>query len=110
MNLAVLRWLLAHRAVLTQVVEVAKKWDASSDLLAKWKLVDEIARLLLPVFQQEDVSVMSFDGGDMYGSYEMEEAFELGVQAQAMGIDWKQLIDVIIPIVIALLEALGRVR
>lgn len=110
MNLSVLRWLLSHRAVLTQVLEAAKAWNPDADLLAKWQVVDQIARLLLPVFASEDVSLMTIENTTDYAAYDIDEAFELGVQAAALGINWKQLIEVIVPIVIALLEALDRVR
>lgn len=111
MNLQVLRWLIKHRSVLLNVMEVAKEWSDQLSYSKRWEVIDKIARLVLPVIEQEQdsVSAMTYDFGDVDDS-DLSEAFELGVQAQSLGIDWKTLVELILPIVVALLEALSKTK
>lgn len=116
MNLKVLRWLMTHMEVLTKVLEIAKKWDPASSMVVRWGVVDEIARIVLPVIEKElgGVSALSVDEAtyqwEGFDDEEAVEVFSLGAQAGAMGIDWKTLVEVIIPIVMALLDALNKAR
>lgn len=111
MNLKVLRWLMAHRDVLTKVLEIAKKWDSSASMVARWAVVDEIARVVLPVLEKEHTNVSALEYSyEGYDEDEAVEVFSLGVEAGILGIDWKTLVEVIIPIVMALLDALAKAR
>ena len=100
MNLKVLRWLLQHRDVLVKVLEVAKRFNRDGLYIDQWQVIDEIARLVIPVFEKEGTDVSALM------DYEYD-AFSLGAEVQAMGVDWKQLVDVILPILIAILRALS---
>ena len=110
MNLKVLQWLIRHRDLLLQIVDVAKDFSREKPYIEQWDVVDRIARLVIPVLTQEDMAPLALTDGYMgyeeFDEYEMS-AFSAGAEVQAMGIDWKQLIQVILPIVVAILEALS---
>lgn len=110
MNIKVLQWLLAHRDVLLKVVEVAKGFSRHKPYLEQWAVIDQIARILIPVLAAEEVQPATVLGeGDDWDSYADLEVRMLGAGAElaALGIDWKLLIDAILPIVIAILQALA---
>ncbi len=111
MNLQVLRWLMSHSEVLFKVLEIAKKWDQNAPLVARWAIVDEIARIVLPVLEEEATNLwpLAYDHAD-YDEDDAVEAFSLGVEAGAMGIDWKAVTEIILPIVAALLKALAQMK
>jgi len=100
MNLKILRWLLAHKDILLQVVEVVKPWRKDLPLIAHWEIVDKVARLVIPVLTDEEiVSLLSADdSGDVQS---------LGIEVQAMGIDWMTLVKLIIPLLEAILRAMA---
>lgn len=103
MNLKVLKWLLAHRDVLIKVMDAAKHFNKDGLYIDQWDVVDNIARIVIPVFEKEGTDVNSLT------VYEFEDetvgAFAMGAEVQAMGIDWQQLVNVILPILIAILKA-----
>lgn len=115
MNLKVLSWLLKHRDLLLSVVEAAKGWDRDAPYIEQWSIVDRIARLVLPVIEKEavtakqlwgytddDLNPLSLHDGDV-------QLLQAGAEVQAMGIDWKLFVEVVLPIVISILEAvIGR--
>ena len=115
MNLKVLSWLLKHRDLLMAVVEAAKGWDKDAPYVEQWSVVDRIARLILPVIEKEavtakqiwgytddDLEPLSLHDGDV-------RLLAAGAEVQAMGIDWKLFVEVILPIVVSILEAIiGR--
>jgi hypothetical protein len=111
MNLQVLRWLIQHRSVLSQVLEACKGWSNDLTTSQRWEIIDRVARLVLPVLEKEQKSVAAMT---IEFEYEEEsdvaEAFKLGVEAQSLGIDWKTLVELILPIVVALLEAIARTK
>lgn len=100
MNLKIVKWLLAHRDVLTKVVEAAKKFDHNGTYLQKWQVVDEIARLVLPVIED----TVSANG--LLEDYDSAACCEADVVA--MGVDWQFLVDVVIPILISILQAVVK--
>lgn len=104
-NLKAIRWLLQHRDLLTKVVVAAQKFNPSGTYVSQWEVVDEIARLVIPEFEREGVEVNELLG-DYFGEDEIE-AFSMGAEVQALGIDWRQLIEVILPILLAILRALA---
>lgn len=111
MNIKVLQWLLAHRDVLLKIVEVAKNFSRHKPYLEQWAVIDQIARILIPVLAAEEVSPSTVlgDSGPGWDSFEDLEVgyFSAGAEVQALGIDWKTLIEAILPIVIAILQALA---
>lgn len=108
MNLQVLRWLLKNKAVLLQVVEIAKTFDRNATYLEQWDVADKIARILLPVLQEQAVQprLLDFDSDiDDYDTCYLAA----GAEVQALGVDYRLLIETILPLVIAILQVLlGR--
>jgi hypothetical protein len=105
MNLKILQWLLKHRDALLKVVEIAKRFDRSAPYLAQWALVNEIAQIVLPILEAEALkpTLLSVDW-----DVDVEaQAFALGAEVSALGMDWKTIIEVLIPILIAILQAIG---
>jgi hypothetical protein len=107
MNLKVLQWLIAHRELLMQVVAVVKKYSQDATLLEKWVLVDEVARLVIPVIQDND-EVLGLLTRD-YMDWEDDSAvsFAMGADVAALGVDWRLIIELVLPVVISILEALA---
>lgn len=105
MNLAAIKWLIAHRELLLKVVEAAKKFNRNGTYLSQWGVVDEIARLVIPVIEKEGVrpfDLLSDEWGD-----DEYAAFAVGAEVSALGVDWQQLLNVILPILIAILRSLA---
>lgn len=107
MNLRILKWLIQHRDVLTAVIAAAKKYNPDSPYISQWDVVDEIARIVIPVFEKEgtDIDGLSYTGLE----YEDESvtAFAMGAEMSAMGVDWQALVQIVIPILMAILKALS---
>ena len=105
-NIKVLQWLLKHRDVLLKVVEAAKDFDRTTSYLSQWEVIDRIARLVVPIFQAEANApqLLTVD----YDNYvdEVAVAYQTGAEVSAMGVDWKLLIEVVIPILISILQTL----
>lgn len=100
MNLSVIRWLIANRETLVKCVEIVSKFDAESSILEKWEIVDEIARVIIPLIEVEDAVEMLWESGDEY------EAMSQGVELQALGVDWQVIVNTLVPIIVAILRAL----
>lgn len=107
MNLKVLQWLIAHRELLMQVVAVVKKYSKDATLLEKWVLVDEVARLVIPVIQDNDEVLALLARDYMDFEDDAEVSFALGADVAALGVDWKLIIELVLPVVIAILESLA---
>lgn len=106
MNLKLLQWLIAHRELLTQVIEAAKGFRRDLTAVAQWEIVDKIARLVIPVLTKEDLRAMY--AWDPAESDEVS-AFALGSEYSALGLDWAFVVNTLLPIlrlVIAALETL----
>ncbi len=103
MNLQILRWLLAHRDLLIKVLEAAKKYSRSLPLVEQWAIVDEIARIVIPVLEKESVDVEAM----LWGQDDEVEAFSMGAEVQAMGVDWRTIIEILLPILIKILQSLA---
>ena len=105
-NIKVLQWLLKHRDVLLKIVEVAKDFDRTASYIAQWEVIDKVARLVLPILQAEANApqLLAID----YDHYtdEVAVAYQTGAEVSAMGVDWKLLIEVVIPIIISILQGL----
>jgi hypothetical protein len=100
MNLKIVKFLLAHREVLLKVVELAKTYNPDGTWLEKWTVVDQIARLVLPVIE-DTVSAKSL-------LEDFDSAAGCEADVTAMGIDWKLIVDVIVPILISILQAISN--
>jgi hypothetical protein len=115
MNIKILSWLLKHRNLLMAVVEAAKAWDRDAPYVEQWEVVDRIARLVLPVIEREQVTAKQLWGytNDDYEPLSLDDGDVIilgaGAEVQALGIDWKLFVEVVLPIVVAILEAIiGR--
>lgn len=103
MNLKVLQWLLAHRDLLTKVLEVVKAYNKDLPILAKWEVVDKVARLIMPVLSEADLRAMQaidWDEDTEVG------AFALGGEYATLGLDWGFVLTNLIPILRLILAAL----
>lgn len=103
MNLNLVRWLLAHRDLLTQVVDAVKGYNKSLPPLEQWAIVDKVARLVIPVLTSAEVSDFQVYG---WGDDDAATALALGSEYAAAGVDWQTLLKVIIPILEIILRAL----
>jgi hypothetical protein len=111
-NLKVVKFLLANQAALLKVVEIAKQWRKDLPYVEQWALVDSIARVLIPVLESQAVAakaltVHRFQDEDFDEQDYEALAFGAGVEFAALGMDWKLLVEVILPIVISILKALS---
>jgi hypothetical protein len=112
LNVKVIKFLLAHQAALLALVEIAKKWKKDLPYAEHWALVDQVAKILIPVLEAQAVSPKAlmkhrFDDAE-YEDRDYEAlAFSSGAEFAALGVDWKLFIDVILPIVISILKALA---
>ena len=118
MNIKVLQWLLRNQTVLVKIVEVAKGWRKDSPYFDQWEIVDTIARLLIPLIDAEKISpkalaasydyVYDAEGRPVVGSEPYPVAvLAAGAKMQALGIDWELVVNVILPLVISILQALA---
>lgn len=107
MNLKVLQWLIAHRELLMQVVAVVKRYNKDATLLEKWVLVDEVARLVIPVVQDNDEVLGLLTRDYMDFDDDAEVSFAMGADVAALGVDWRLVVEVLLPVVISILEALA---
>ena len=106
MNVKVLQWLLAHRDLLLQIVNEVGAWKKGSSLTDQWAVIDKVAKLLIPVIDAESVTpkmLLTVDTIDVIALADEDSATKAGI----LGIDWALLADVIIPLVVAILKALG---
>lgn len=104
MNLQILKWLVAHRDLLTKIAEAAKGFSKDLPYAAQWEIVDKVARLIIPVLTSADVHAMSDIDWEADGE---SAAFALGAEYQALGIDWATLLNIILPILQIILDALA---
>ncbi len=107
MNLKLIHWLLKHRDVLIQVISLAKKFDRDGSYISQWEVVDEIARVVIPVFEKEGTDVHGLTSQEYDWDADTVGAFALGAEVSALGVDWQALVQVVIPILIAILKALA---
>lgn len=101
MNLKVLQWLLKYKRELLEIVNVAKRFRNEMPLGDKWTLIDEIAKIVIPIVENETKVLALLDETDPVVS-----ALSVEGEVQAMAIDWATLVDVILPIIISILQAL----
>ena len=69
-------------------------------------IIDRVARLVTPIMQAEANApqLLTID----YDHYtdEVAVAYQTGAEVSALGVDWKLLIEVIVPIIISILQGL----
>lgn len=107
MNLKVLQWLIAHRELLMQVVAVVKRYNKDATLLEKWVLVDEVARLVIPVVQDNDEVLGLLTRDYIDWEDDSQVSFAMGADVAALGVDWRLIVELVLPVVISILEALA---
>jgi len=109
MNLKVLQWLLKHKTVLLQIVDVAKGFRKDATYSDQWEIADKIARLLIPIIEPGTAKLLAWDldGYESLANHDVA-LLSTGAEIQALGIDYKSLIEVLLPIIIAILEILVR--
>ena len=104
MNVKVLQWLLKNQAVLRKVADIAGTWKSGLTYAEKWAIVDSIAKLLIPVLQADAAAAQSLlaDNGDVRFLSAMQD------EVSALGIDWAFFKDTVIPLVILVLQIVGK--
>jgi hypothetical protein len=102
MNLQIIKWLIAHKDLLLQVVAAVKPWRKDLAPIQHWEIVDQVARIVIPALTKDDIAALAVEDWQ-----DNVEAFTLGVEYSALGVDWVTLIQVIIPILQAILRALN---
>lgn len=118
MNLKVLKWLLAHREALVQIAEIARGYDKALPFIKQWEIVDRIARIVIPILEEEAVTPKVLSRDDIYpdlwpdeeqtGENREVQILQAGSDVLTLGIDWKIIVETVLPIVIAILQALLR--
>jgi hypothetical protein len=106
MNLKLISWLLKHRELLVAVIAAAKQFDKDGPYISQWEVVDKIARLVIPVVEREAQGVSPLLAHEVWESDEVT-AFALGAEVHALGVDWQVLVQIVLPILIAILRALS---
>jgi hypothetical protein len=105
MNLKIVKWLLAHQSVLLKVVEVAKTYNKTLPWVKQWDVVDQIARIVLPIMEAELTTPKTLAVDEPVADREVQ-ILSLQNEYAALGVDWKLVVEVIIPLIVALLRAL----
>lgn len=103
MNLNLMRWLLAHRDLLSQVLEAVKGYNKNLPPLEQWAIVDKVARLVIPALtsnEVKDFTLYDYQNDDTYS------AMALGAEFSAAGVDWYTILKVLIPIIEIILRAI----
>lgn len=103
MNLQMVKWLIAHKDLLLQIVEAVRPWRRDLTPIQHWEIVDKVARIAIPALTQDDINALCVEEWETDGV----EAFSLGVEYSALGVDWVTLIQVIIPILQTILRHLS---
>lgn len=115
-QIQILQWLLKNREVLLKAVEVAKQFSRHKPYMEQWAVVDQIARLLIPAIFANDTSVAAFslDADEPeFGHYGPEydaKLLSLGAEVGALGLDWKTVLEVLLPVLMAILDALAKLK
>ena len=112
LNVKVIKFLLANQAALLALVEIAKKWQRNLPYSDQWELVNQAAKVIIPVLESQAVSPKALTKSrftdEDYEEQDFEAlAFTAGVEFAALSVDWKTFIDVIIPLVIYILKLLA---
>jgi hypothetical protein len=105
MNLAVIKWLIANRDVLTECLSIVSSYDHDSSLLERWEVVNRLARVIIPALEGEDIETLAY-GEPSILSDDSYSAMSCGAELSAMGVDWHSLVSTLIPIVIAIIKSL----
>jgi len=103
-NIKVLQWMLRNQAVLRKVADIASGWKKDLTYSEKWAIVDSIAKLLIPVLEGDKVLAAALleDDGDVRFLSNMQD------EVSALGIDWAFIRDTVIPLVILVLQIVGK--
>ncbi len=105
MNIQVMKWLLANRALVTSVLEAVKGWRPDMSLTEKWAVISKVAALVLPLLDKDTVRVMAAAAGN----HEVVEALSVDREGvAALGVDWPTVVRVIVPIISFILQVLSE--
>lgn len=111
MNVSAMKWLLANRQALLDCVELAKGWKDTLPYPQKWDIVDKIARKLIPLIEPAKAKALWLDQ-EVRPTSEVDSypvmCMSIGAECQALGLDWKLIVEVILPIVISILQAIAK--
>lgn len=102
MNLKVIQWLLRYKNELIEVVNIAKKFRPDMPLAEKWTLIDAIAKVVIPIVENETKALALLEDTETAVS-----ALALEGDLQALSVDWQLIVDVLLPILINILQALA---
>ena len=112
-QIQVLQWLLRNRDVLTKAIEIAKQFSRHKPYMEQWAVVDQLARLLIPAIFANDTNVAAFvaDSDDpVWGDDYETKLLSLGAEVGALGLDWKTVIEILLPVLMAVLDALAKLK
>lgn len=105
MNLQVMKWLLANRAVVTSILEAVKGWKPDMSLTEKWAIISKVASLVVPLLDRDTVKAMMAAAGN----HDVSEALSVDKEGvEALGVDWPTLVRVIVPIITFILQVLNE--
>jgi len=115
MNLTVIRWLLAHRDVLMKSIEAVSRLRSDMNYLEKWEIVDQIARLVIPMFDGDIQALINEEVSEweLVAMSEDSESMQLmsaGAEMQALGLDWAIVVRVLVPIIVNIIRSMMRDR
>jgi hypothetical protein len=112
-QIQVLQWLLRNRDVLTKAIEIAKQFSRHKPYMEQWAVVDQLARLLIPAIFANDTNVAAFameEDGPVWGDDYDAKLLSLGAEVGALGLDWKTVIELLLPVLMAILDALAKLK
>jgi len=93
----IVKWLISNTGVLRQISDIVSTWSDSLTLAAKLEIVYRIAQAILPIIESYPLFRAN--------SVEPEEVDNEIATAQSFGIAPVLLLNVIVPIVAALIKA-----
>ena len=101
MNLKILRWLVANQTALTAMVELAKQYKNTNTLAANWEIVQKLAAIVIPLLEANGPSMLLADD-------DVEVTLEdASVVMASIAIDWELVFRVLLPLLVAILDALA---
>lgn len=91
---AIVKWLLAHKSQAMQIYAIVQKWSEDLDILDKWKIVSEVAEIVIPILASDEINILSVQEDD----FDEAAVMALGGEVQALGIPWIMITTVILPV------------
>ncbi len=91
---AIVKWLLAHKAEAMKIYAIVQQWSEDLDILDKWKIVSQVAEVVIPILASDEINILSIQEED----YDEAGVMALGGEVQALGIPWIMITTVILPV------------